>query len=580
VTHATGASRAPVRAGRRARLLLTACLLLAVPGGSAWAQDAHRETGAAPATAVHDGLDGGSCNRCHAPSVIPIADPAVLAKSAHAETTCVECHSDIEALPHDGKLEAVDCGGCHRKEVRQLKLGAHAVGFEGPHAAEPSAGAAKGGDDEESPPTCVTCHGGHDVDLVESVAFRDVIAGRCGQCHEERYDTYMDRFHGKAAMLGLEQAPRCYDCHTGHQQLPADDPDSSVHADNLVETCGRCHDGANANFVQFDPHPQPQDKEHSALVYYWWLFMVGLIVGTFAFFGIHDLLWLQRIVVAYARGEVHLKPMDTGPWVRRFTWQMSLSHVVLNITFTLLALTGLPLMYAERPWAQTLAALFGGQPTMRAIHFISAAIFFGYFAIHVGSVFYRFLRTRDRGLFWGVNSLVPQGQDLVDMYANLKWFLYLGDKPKLDRWTYWEKFDYWAVFWGMAIIGLSGVMMANAELYSRAFPGDWLNVAAVVHGEEALLAVGFITLFHFFHNHLRPENFPMDITIYTGVQPLARFKEERPVQYERAVREGRLEGMMAPPPTRFAVVFWTIYGSALIAAMLFLTVAVIVSMVA
>jgi thiosulfate reductase cytochrome b subunit/nitrate/TMAO reductase-like tetraheme cytochrome c subunit len=546
-------------------IVATGLLLLALQSGDAWALAAPA-TAAAPATEVHAGIDDGSCGKCHAPSKIPIVDPAVLAKSAHADTTCAECHSDIEQLPHGDALETVDCGGCHRKEVRQLKAGAH-------HPVEAPS------EEGKEPPTCVACHGAHDVHLVESVAFRDVIAGRCGECHEERYDTYMDRFHGKAATLGLEQAPRCYDCHTGHQQLPAEDPKSSVHADNLVETCGACHEGANANFVQFDPHPQPQDKEHSALVYYWWLFMVGLIVGTFAFFGVHDLLWLQRIVVAYARGEVHLKPMDTGPWVRRFTWQMSLSHVVLNVTFTLLALSGLPLMYAEAQWAQTLAALFGGQQIMRYVHFVSAAIFFGYFAIHVGSVFYRFWRTRDRGLFWGVNSLVPQGQDLVDMYLNLKWFLYIGDKPKLDRWTYWEKFDYWAVFWGMAIIGLSGVMMANAELYSRVFPGDWLNVAAVVHGEEALLAVGFITLFHFFHNHLRPENFPMDITIYTGVQPLERFKEERPVQYERMVREGRLDSMIVPPPTRFAVVFWTVYGSVIIGAMLFLTVAVVVSMV-
>jgi thiosulfate reductase cytochrome b subunit len=566
---------------RLAQLILAIGLMsVAAWTGQASAQQAPPADTTAPKTEAHEGIEGDSCGRCHAPSKIPIVDPDILTRSAHAETTCAECHSDIEETPHTDELEAVDCGGCHRKEVRQLKAGAHVAGF-----AAAREGHEEGADADEhaeegprDPPTCVDCHGAHDVHLVESVAFRDVIAGRCGECHEERYDTYMDRFHGKAATLGLEQAPRCYDCHTGHQQLPADDPKSSVHPDNLVETCGNCHEGANANFVEFDPHPKPHDKEHSALVYYWWLFMLGLIVGTFAFFGIHDLLWLQRIVVAYARGEVHLKPMDTGPWVRRFTWQMSLSHVVLNITFTLLALTGLPLMYAERPWAQTLAALFGGQPMMRSIHFISASIFFGYFAIHVGSVFYRFLRTRDRGLFWGVNSLVPQGRDLVDMYLNLKWFLYMGEKPKLDRWTYWEKFDYWAVFWGMAIIGLSGVMMANAELYSRVFPGDWLNVAAVVHGEEALLAVGFITLFHFFHNHLRPENFPMDITIYTGVQPLERFKEERPAQYERAVREGRLESMLAPPPTRFAVVFWTLYGSALIAAMLFLTVAVIISM--
>jgi hypothetical protein len=131
----------------------------------------------------------------------------------------------------------------------------------------------------------------------------------------------------------------------------------------------------------------------------------------------------------------------------------------------------------------------------------------------------------------------------------VKWFLYLGKRPKLDRWTYWEKFDYYAVFWGVPIIGLSGLLLWMPWLFTKFMPGSMLNVAKIVHGEEALLAVGFIFTFHFFHNHLRPENFPLDTVIFTGKLPLSKFKEERQQEYDRLVKEGKLEALLTDPPS-------------------------------
>ena len=113
----------------------------------------------------------------------------------------------------------------------------------------------------------------------------------------------------------------------------------------------------------------------------------------------------------------------------------------------------------------------------------------------------------------------------------------------------------------MVIIGCSGLMLRFPEFFSRVIPGEFLNVSLVIHGEEALLAVGFIFVFHFFHNHFRPEKFPMDITIFTGRLPLEHFKEERPVQYERAVAEGKLESMIVGPPSRLVVVASTLFGA-------------------
>jgi hypothetical protein len=122
----------------------------------------------------------------------------------------------------------------------------------------------------------------------------------------------------------------------------------------------------------------------------------------------------------------------------------------------------------------------------------------------------------------------------------------------LDRWTYWEKFDYFAVFWGIPVIGLSGLMLWIPGIFTKFFPGSLLNVAMIIHGEEALLAVGFIFAFHFFHNHLRPETFPLDTVMFTGKMPLERFREERPEEYQRLVREGKLDSLIVEPPSPLA----------------------------
>ena len=123
--------------------------------------------------------------------------------------------------------------------------------------------------------------------------------------------------------------------------------------------------------------------------------------------------------------------------------------------------------------------------------------------------------------------MVPQPQDGIDIWRNFKWFVGRGPQPQFDRWTYWEKFDYWAVFWGMFIIGGSGLLLWFPVGFSKVLPGWMFNIAALVHGEEALLAVGFIFTFHFFNGHVRPAKFPMDTVIFTGRISEHELKAER-----------------------------------------------------
>jgi cytochrome b subunit of formate dehydrogenase len=163
-------------------------------------------------------------------------------------------------------------------------------------------------------------------------------------------------------------------------------------------------------------------------------------------------------------------------------------------------------------------------------------------------------------VLWGPNSLVPQWKDVLDIRDHMKYFLGKGPRPQFDRYTYWEKFDYMAVFWGMFIIGGSGLILWFAEELSPYLPGWVFNIATLVHGHEALLAVGFIFTIHFFNGHVRPEKFPMDMVIFTGRVTEHELREERPLEYERLRREGRLAAIETTPPAAGAVAFGRVIG--------------------
>lgn len=285
--------------------------------------------------------------------------------------------------------------------------------------------------------------------------------------------------------------------------------------------------------------------------------MTVLLVGTFLFFVVHTLLWLQRAIVAFVRGE--LKPIHRrgDVWVRRFRPVHQWIHVTVVITFLILASTGLPLKFHFVGLAETLSRLLGGVAVARYFHRLAGVATFGYASFFVGYLLREIVIKKRYELLWGWKSMVPNLKDLSDIYHNVRWFLYLGQPPKLDRWTYWEKFDFFAVFWGVPVIGLSGLMLWFPRAVASILPGWVLNLASIIHGDEALLATGFIFFFHFFHTHMRPENFPLDTVVFTGKMPLERLKEERPAEYAHLKATGELEKIIVPKPsaTRIRVAY-------------------------
>jgi len=159
----------------------------------------------------------------------------------------------------------------------------------------------------------------------------------------------------------------------------------------------------------------------------------------------------------------------------------------------------------------------------------------------------------------------------------MKWFLGMGERPQYGRWTYWEKFDYFAVFWGIFVIGSTGLSLWMPEFFTRFVPGWFINVATIIHSDEALLATGFIFTVHFFNTHLRPEKFPMDIVIFSGRMPVEEFKLDRPEEYGKLVSNGNLNQFLVEPyppiviraikifgwialSTGFSIIVWIIYA--------------------
>jgi cytochrome b subunit of formate dehydrogenase len=248
-------------------------------------------------------------------------------------------------------------------------------------------------------------------------------------------------------------------------------------------------------------------------------------------------------------------------FIRRFHPIHMLLHAFVALSFLGLVASGMPLKYSQAPWAEWLMRLFGGFRNAGLVHRACAVVTFGYFVSHLSYVVYDVAVVRRfRFNFLGPDSMVPNLKDLKDLYANLKWFLGMGPRPQMDRWTYWEKFDYWAVFWGVGMIGVSGLVLWFPVFFGRFLPGWAFNIATVIHSDEALLAAGFIFTIHFFNTHMRPEKFPMDTVIFTGKITQEEFRHERPLEYQRIVESNRLGDYETSPPTEAYLLASGLFG--------------------
>ena len=266
-----------------------------------------------------------------------------------------------------------------------------------------------------------------------------------------------------------------------------------------------------------------------------------------------------------AAQEARVKDHPESRHFLRFTRGQRYLHAALFSSFLGLAATGLPLRFSESIWARGLAKGVGGFGAILFFHKFCALVLTLAFLIHVKDLVTRSLVHREKGIFWGPNSMVANWKDVKDLFGHMRWFLGLGPRPHFDRHAYWEKFDYWAVFWGMIVIGFSGYAMWFAPFFAHFLPGWALNAVLVIHSEEGLLAILFIFSIHFVNTHLRPDSFPMDMVVFTGVESEEEFKLKRPLEYERLKAQGKLEARLAEAPGIWQINFSKVVGFTAIA---------------
>ncbi len=524
-----------------------------------------------PRSRVHKRRLPLTCSQCHRRRVSQQPGEASVGSSTHqypesihqrallvegllAAPSCVDCHgknhriepaTNPKSTVHRSRVPAT-CGKCHQGVEEVYRRSIH-----GRLLAE--------GNSEV--PVCTDCHPAH---RITGAAQRHKLDDEklCGRCHTKQMQRYLQTYHGRALALGHGEVAACHDCHGHHEILPAADPASTLSVENRPATCRSCHPLSTARFAQFQAHGDHTDRQNYPVLFWTFVIMTGLIVSTFGVWGVHTLFWGVRMWVDYRRNPARFRQQKAsarkeieGKLYVRFSPIDRFCHTLVITSFLVLVGTGMPLKFHGTTWARVIFDLLGGAEVAATLHRIGACLSGTYLLIHVIRLLVALVRNRAEfrtadgrlsprrflGVLFGPDSPLPNWQDARDLVAHSKWFVGRGPRPSFDRFTYWEKFDYLAEFWGSAFIGVSGLVMWFPEQVSRIAPGWVVNVAQVIHSQEALLAAGFILTFHFFNAHFRSEKFPLDTVMFSGRVTEEEMLHERRRQYDRLVERGTLE---------------------------------------
>lgn len=214
----------------------------------------------------------------------------------------------------------------------------------------------------------------------------------------------------------------------------------------------------------------------------------------------------------------------------RFRIGARIEHFILMVTFTLLTVTGLPQKFAMEPISQTMIELMGGIELVRIIHHWSA------FFLTVGSVYHLFTSAYRIYVKREYMRMLPEMKDLHDLIGTVRHNLGLiKEAPAMAKFNFGEKFEYWAVIWGTAVMILTGLVLWNPIAFSSILPGEFIPAAKAAHGGEALLAALAIVIWHMYNVHVKHFN----PSIFTGKLPQHIMEEEHKLEMERLDGGGR-----------------------------------------
>ena len=487
-----------------------------------------------------------TCGRCHGDKAVMrgsgISDRPFLSyrESVHAKAVargntraavCTDCHNshDIQSASNSSSSIAkvnvpTTCGKCHQAEATEF--------IQSVHGQAVVRGVSRA-------PVCTDCHGIHNIDmpLDQKTAGISLAMGTesCAKCHEGvtltqefgiasgRVSSYKDSYHGLASQLGSKVVANCASCHGVHNILPSSDPRSMISANNLQQTCGQCHVGATANFTRGKIHltsgmvseVATHDRGFIGIRIVKWIY-VPLIILTIAGMAFHNaLIWRKK--AAARRRQVRN--------IVRLTPNQRAQHWLLLTSFILLVLSGFALQYPDSWFSWLLGA---NEWLRRMIHRGAAVVM-----LLVGTYHVLYLTLTKEGRLW-VKDMLPKLRDVNDLIGNL-WY-YLGarkEKPKIARFGYAEKAEYWAVVWGTIIMGLTGLMIWFKIGLFGFLPRWWIDIALAIHFYEALLATLAIIVWHLYHVVFDPDVYPLNFAVIDGRVSEELYKEEHELDYDR-----------------------------------------------
>ena len=481
---------------------------------------------------------------------------ALLGGKAEA-ANCVDCHGAHEmnrAMSASAKMNklhvAETCTKCHEKTGREFADSVHAS-------------ALLKGNAESA--TCTDCHGEHDIrkhtDPLSPVSAKNLAQQVCANCHaslrltqkyglpSQSFKTFADSYHGLAVRGGSVEVVNCASCHSSHTIKSQKDPSSTIHASNLVETCGQCHAGATVRFAVGKVHISPEaagGKDGNSPILYlissvYVIIIVGVVGGMFLHNAL-DFLKKIRRKLAIQKGLIEPEHVAHRLYLR-MTVHERLQHGVLVLSFALLVVTGFMLCYPEAWWVAGIRNLSARAFEWRGwAHRIAGVVMLAAGAWHFS---YLLFTTPGRLLF---RDLLPRWRDVTDPWGVLKYNLGLAPtKPRFPRFSYIEKAEYWAMMWGTVLMGLTGAILWFDNTSLGLFSKLGFDISRTIHFYEAVLATLAIIVWHFYFVIFNPDVYPMNLAWLTGRMSEEELLEEHPLQLaELKAKEAAKE---TPPPT-------------------------------
>lgn len=458
--------------------------------------------------------------------------------------TCSDCHgAHLMAAPTDpdSKInktnEPETCGtkGCHPNIAVEYRSSVH--------------GKALDNGNMESP-VCSDCHGKHQIiktdDPLSKVAKGRNVAKLCSDCHSdvelaEQYNlstgktgSYFESYHGLAVRGGSKYAADCSSCHGTHNIRPSSDPLSTVNKGNLSITCGNCHPGANLEKSFTSVHLNIT-KEDYPIQYYIEYFYIGMIILVIGGMLIHNILDVVRKTIDRVKNREHYENhKKSGKVYLRMSKNERIQHFIMLTSFIALVISGFALKYPDAFWSEGLRYLLGeGAFELRSIsHRV-----FGIMMIAVSLYHLYYLLFTQRGKQM-VKDFLPAWRDINDIKVNLKWITGLSkEKPRFDRFSYMEKAEYWALIWGVIVMGVTGLMLMFNDFFLANFPYIWLDIATLIHLYEAWLATLAIIVWHFYFVIFNPDVYPLNTALITGTLSEEQMEHEHPDELERIKKQ-------------------------------------------